>query len=72
MLLSENWLTFDPCMQGKAGADNCFILQNGFSIDDGELREYTNPQNREFLASIMKGTRVLKPSFSCLDYERLE
>jgi len=36
-----------------------FVLkmwQDGFSIDDGELREYSNPTNREFLASIMKGT----------------
>lgn len=36
-----------------------FVLkmwQNGFSIDEGELREYNNPENREFLAAIMKGS----------------
>jgi len=36
-----------------------FVLkmwQNGFSIDEGELREYDNPENRQFLAAIMKGT----------------
>ena len=25
-------------------------------MDDGELREYTNPESREFLAAVMRGT----------------
>ncbi|XP_054161465.1 NSFL1 cofactor p47-like [Oppia nitens] len=29
--------------------------RNGFSIDDGPLREYNDPQNQEFLNSIKKG-----------------
>jgi UBX domain-containing protein 1 len=36
-----------------------FVLkmwQNGFSVDDGELREYTNPESREFLAAVMRGS----------------
>ena len=35
-----------------------FVLkmwQNGFSIDDGPLRPYNDPQNREFLESVMQG-----------------
>ncbi len=35
-----------------------FILkmwQNGFSIDDGPLRAYNDPANREFLESVMQG-----------------
>ncbi len=31
------------------------MWQNGFSIDDGELRAYNDPGNREFLASVMTG-----------------
>merc|ERR1719414_2859081 len=34
-----------------------FVLkmwQDGFSIDDGDIREYKNPENKEFLASIMR------------------
>jgi len=36
-----------------------FVLkmwQDGFSIDDGDLREYTNPENRQFLDNIMRGS----------------
>jgi hypothetical protein len=32
-----------------------FCLQNVFSIDDGELRLYDDPSNREFLMSVMSG-----------------
>jgi len=35
-----------------------FILKmwkNGFSIDDGELRPYNDPENRAFLAAVMTG-----------------
>ena len=28
---------------------------NGFSIDDGDLRAYNDPQNREFLTDVMAG-----------------
>ncbi len=31
------------------------MWQNGFSIDDGELRDYNDPANRAFLASVMSG-----------------
>lgn len=31
------------------------LWQNGFSINDGELREYTDPQNSAFLSSIRRG-----------------
>ncbi|XP_066152285.1 NSFL1 cofactor p47 [Euwallacea fornicatus] len=31
------------------------LWQNGFSINDGELREYTDPRNSEFLSSIRRG-----------------
>jgi len=36
-----------------------FVLKmwrEGFSLDDGELRAYNDPANREFLASVMRGT----------------
>jgi len=36
-----------------------FVLkmwQEGFSIDDGDLRKYEDPGNREFLASVMRGS----------------
>ncbi|KAL1513125.1 hypothetical protein ABEB36_002585 [Hypothenemus hampei] len=31
------------------------LWQNGFSVNDGELREYTDPANAEFLSSIRRG-----------------
>lgn len=31
------------------------MWQNGFSIDDGELRAYNDQQNRAFLAAVMTG-----------------
>ncbi|XP_078254690.1 NSFL1 cofactor p47-like isoform X1 [Rhinoraja longicauda] len=31
------------------------LWKNGFSLDDGELRTYTDPQNAQFLESICKG-----------------
>lgn len=31
------------------------MWSNGFSVDDGELRAYNDPGNREFLASVMTG-----------------
>ncbi len=31
------------------------LWKNGFSVDDGELREFQDPQNKEFLDSIRKG-----------------
>ena len=31
------------------------MWQNGFSIDDGELREYTDPSSQRFLDSLTKG-----------------
>lgn len=33
----------------------CRLWQNGFSVNDGELREYTDPQNSAFLSSIRRG-----------------
>jgi len=42
-----------------APAPRKFILkmwQNGFSVDDGELREYTSPESREFLQAVMRGS----------------
>jgi len=50
---------------GKAGAGKktaeprTFVLrmwQEGFSLDDGDLRKYDDPANREFLAGIMRGS----------------
>jgi len=35
-----------------------FVLKmwrDGFSIDDGDIRQYNDPQHREFLQSVMKG-----------------
>jgi len=43
----------------KEPEQRTFVLkmwQDGFSIDDGDLREYSNPANREFLAQVMKGS----------------
>lgn len=31
------------------------LWSEGFSIDDGELRSYDNPKNKEFLATVMRG-----------------
>ena len=31
------------------------LWRNGFSIDDGELRQYTEEENRQFLDSIKRG-----------------
>lgn len=31
------------------------LWSQGFSIDDGELRLYDDPQNKEFLATVMRG-----------------
>lgn len=31
------------------------LWQSGYTVDDGPLREYNDPQNREFLATIRKG-----------------
>lgn len=31
------------------------LWKNGFTVDDGQLRVYSDPQNREFLDSIEKG-----------------
>lgn len=31
------------------------MWSNGFSIDDGELRDYNDPANRAFLQSVMSG-----------------
>ena len=31
------------------------MWSNGFSIDDGELRDYNDPANRAFLAAVMSG-----------------
>ena len=36
------------------------LWQNGFSIDDGPLREYQDPANQEFLSAIKRGL-VLQP-----------
>lgn len=33
----------------------CRLWQNGFSVNEGELREYTDPSNTEFLQSIRRG-----------------
>lgn len=31
------------------------LWKNGFSVDDGPLRDFKDPANKEFLASISKG-----------------
>lgn len=31
------------------------LWQNGFSVNDGDLRAYSDPQNKEFLDSIRRG-----------------
>uniref|UniRef100_A0A1A9X3S0 Uncharacterized protein n=1 Tax=Glossina brevipalpis TaxID=37001 RepID=A0A1A9X3S0_9MUSC len=31
------------------------LWSQGFSVDDGELRHYDNPQNKEFLETVMRG-----------------
>lgn len=31
------------------------MWKNGFSIDDGEIRDYYDPKNRLFLMSVMSG-----------------
>jgi len=31
------------------------MWKDGYSVDDGDLRRYNDPQHREFLASVMKG-----------------
>eukprot|EP00088_Acartia_fossae_P053644 TRINITY_DN611_c0_g1_i1.p1 TRINITY_DN611_c0_g1~~TRINITY_DN611_c0_g1_i1.p1 ORF type:complete len:391 (-),score=141.14 TRINITY_DN611_c0_g1_i1:32-1204(-) len=44
---------------GKAAEPRSFVLkmwQEGFSLDDGDLRRYDDPANREFLANIMRGS----------------
>jgi len=43
----------------KAAEPRTFVLrmwQEGFSLDDGDLRKYDDPANREFLAGIMRGS----------------
>ena len=48
----------DPRAARKQQEPREFTLkmwQNGFSIDDGELRDYNDPRNRVFLASVMSG-----------------
>jgi len=45
--------------QPKRPEPRHFVLKmwrEGFSLDDGDLREYNDPGNREFLASVMRGT----------------
>jgi len=45
--------------QEKRPEPRHFVLKmwrEGFSLDDGDLREYNDPGNREFLASVMRGT----------------
>ncbi|KAK6028958.1 SEP domain protein [Ostertagia ostertagi] len=32
-----------------------FMWENGFSIDDGPLRSFDNPESQQFLQSIMQG-----------------
>ena len=31
------------------------MWRDGFSVDDGDIRHYNDPQHREFLQSVMKG-----------------
>lgn len=43
----------------KKGESRQFVLkmwQDGFSLDDGDLRKYDDPANREFLTSVMRGS----------------
>eukprot|EP00092_Neocalanus_flemingeri_P008155 GFUD01008795.1.p1 GENE.GFUD01008795.1~~GFUD01008795.1.p1 ORF type:complete len:376 (+),score=147.82 GFUD01008795.1:121-1248(+) len=45
--------------QEKRAESVHFVLKmwrDGFSLDDGELKKYDDPQNREFLASVMRGS----------------
>ena len=44
---------------GETAEPRTFVLkmwQEGFSLDDGDLRRYDDPGNREFLANIMRGS----------------
>lgn len=44
---------------GATAEPRTFVLkmwQEGFSLDDGDLRRYDDPGNREFLANIMRGS----------------
>jgi len=43
----------------KRAESRHFVLKmwrDGFSLDDGEIRKYDDPQNRDFLASVMRGS----------------
>lgn len=48
-----------PTEQTSRGASDGVIVlrmwQNGFTLNDGELRSYSDPANREFLESIKRG-----------------
>jgi len=43
----------------QEGEPRRFVLkmwQDGFSVDDGDIRKYDDPANRDFLASVMRGS----------------
>jgi len=61
-ILGSTPKTNDPVPEGNAAAepseplDICLRLwQSGFTVDDGPLREYSDPQNRDFLDTVRKG-----------------
>ena len=31
------------------------LYANGFTVDDGEFRDYNEPQNKEFMEEVKKG-----------------
>ncbi|XP_045175339.2 NSFL1 cofactor p47-like [Mercenaria mercenaria] len=46
----------EPAAQSRKQTDCVLKLwKNGFSVDDGPLRDFKDPANREFLAAISKG-----------------
>ncbi|KAL9912843.1 NSFL1 cofactor p47 [Glossina fuscipes fuscipes] len=47
-----------PAKKDNANKKPVVVLKlwsQGFSVDDGELRHYDNPQNKEFLETVMRG-----------------
>lgn len=56
---TEASATSGATAEGRSSPERCLrrlkLWRNGFSIDDGELRNYNDPANAEFLACIQRG-----------------
>jgi UBX domain-containing protein 1 len=56
---AEGTSSGSPSSPGRASPERCLrklkMWRNGFSIDEGELRNYNDPSNSEFLACIQRG-----------------